>query len=85
MYIKSDIKRKKIHSYNFRVDCEPETAANPALGTNSALSSWSDTVIISVTSKTWIEIAYLLAGSLLLQLHIKELTALVLDLVDLPS
>lgn len=74
MYIKNDFKRKKIHSYHFCTDCEPETAAKPDLGTNSALSSSSDTAIISVTLRTWIWIAYLLAGSLLLQLYVEELT-----------
>lgn len=83
MYIKNGFKRKKIHSDHFCTDCEPEAAAKPDLGTNSALSS-SDTAIISVTLRTWIRIAYLLAGSLLLQLYIKELTALLLDLAGIP-
>lgn len=85
MYIKNDFERKKIHSDRFCIDCEPETAAKPDLGTNSALRSSSDTVIISVTLRTWIGIAYLLAGSLLLHLYIKELTALVLDLAGILS
>lgn len=85
MYIRNGFKRKKIHSDRFCIDCEPETAAKPDLGTNSAPSSLSDTVIISVTLRTWIRIVYLLAGPLLLQWYIKEPTAFVLDLAGIPS